>query len=125
MAAAAAEVVERLGLADRPAAYRAVAAEPTANAQIAKAREIAARSNGQSDPGTQPSTRLGALVQAWNDAGKNAQRKFLDSIGHSRCKQGSPPTHARQHSAKKAGQSGVTHDLNQSLKPQFDLFGGR
>ena len=126
MTAAAAEVVEELGLADKPLAYRAVAAEPNAKAQIAKARQIATRARQrQKRPRDSAPYVLGALVQAWNTAGKNAQRKFLDLIGHSACKQAIPASRLRRHSAKKSDGSDLKHDLNQSLKPQLDLFGGR
>jgi ParB family chromosome partitioning protein len=84
LAVPAVTVITELGLADNPAVYRAVAAEPTAEAQIAKARELGDRS------GKKPSSctsrdhdlRLAVLMAAWKEAEGTVQREFLVRIGH-------------------------------------------
>jgi ParB/RepB/Spo0J family partition protein len=82
--AAAAEITN-LRLANSPAAYREIAAEPTTEAQIAKARAIA---NGKKQPALEMAAeltarQLAALQSAWRKAGQEARRKFLMSIGQS------------------------------------------
>jgi len=123
MTAAVAEVVEELGLADKPLAYKAVAAEPNAEAQMAKARQIATeRQQRQTKPQARAGTRLGSLVQAWNSAGKKAQAQFLELIGHSQGKQAIPPSRVRWPFTKANDRSGLKHSLGQGRKHQLDLF---
>jgi len=83
----AAAVVTELGLAENPTAYRAVAAEPTAKAQIAKAREIAGKKakRGATTVIKAHGAQLDALVAAWKDARSAARREFLTWIGHAEC----------------------------------------
>jgi ParB family chromosome partitioning protein len=88
LAEPAVTVITELGLADNPAVYRAVAAEPTADAQIAKAHELANRrakrpsSSARNDHGP----RLAALMTAWTKAGEAVQGEFLIRIGHAACR---------------------------------------
>jgi len=83
----AAAVVTELGLAGSPTAYRAVAAEPTSKAQIAKAREIAGSKakRGASTVIKARSSQVDALMAAWKDARAAARREFLTWIGHADC----------------------------------------
>jgi hypothetical protein len=92
-----AEVVADLGLADKPADYRAVAAEVTVEAQIAKAQEIAASENGMR-PILAAKTRisqLATLIEAWKNAPAPARQAFLVEIGHAAC-QHKPPSPLRR-----------------------------
>jgi len=84
----AAAIVTELGLADNPAAYRAVAAEPTAKAQIAKAREIAGKKakRGASTVIKARGPQVDQLMAAWKGARAAARREFLTKIGHANCR---------------------------------------
>jgi ParB family chromosome partitioning protein len=83
----AAAVVTELGLADNPTAYRAVAAAPTAKAQVAKAREIAGnKAKGHANTVIKArGSQVDALMAAWKDARAAARREFLTGIGHAGC----------------------------------------
>jgi len=83
----AAAAVTELGLADNPTAYRAVAAEPTAKAQIAKAREIAGnKAKGSPSPVIKArGSQVDALMAAWKAAQSATRREFLSWIGHAGC----------------------------------------
>jgi ParB family chromosome partitioning protein len=97
MSAAVAEVVADLGLADKPADYRAVAAEVTVEAQIAKAQEIAA-SESKMRPILAAKTRisqLATLIETWKNAPAPVRQAFLVEIGHAAC-QHKPPSPFRR-----------------------------
>ncbi len=87
MTPSAAAVVDKLGLADNPTAYRSIADEPTTRAQIAKAREIVAKRKARPPKPATKSLRiqLAALVAAWKKAKSQARKEFLRGIGHEDC----------------------------------------
>ena len=83
----AATVIADLGLANSPGAYRSIALEPTAEAQVAKAREIASQKEEAAPAPTGTSLEGGtaALIVAWKNASSAERRHFLRLIGHSDC----------------------------------------
>jgi hypothetical protein len=107
----AAAIVAELGLADNPTAYRVVAAEPTAKAQIAKAREIASnKSKGVAGSIAKAwGSQVDALLAAWKHARVGPRREFLKNIGHAHCRAtaeaGGPGT--PRHAPKIEGAPGV------------------
>lgn len=107
----AAAIVAELGLADNPAAYRAVAAEPTAKAQIAKAREIAGQkaTGGDSTVLKARGSQVDALVAAWKAARNAARREFLARIGHADCRAmaGAEAAGMRRHAPQGGSVTGV------------------
>lgn len=80
-------IISELGLADDPTAYRAIAAEPTVEAQVAKAHEIAGKKplGGLSPVIKARSSQVNGLMAAWKDARSAARREFLMKIGHANC----------------------------------------
>ncbi len=124
---AAAAGVAELGLADKPVAYRAVAAEPTEAAQIAKAREIAGR-EGRGHRGSKKqdrSSQVKNLMQAWEKAAASARQTLLAKIGHAGCRKADTSQTGRRHS--RVGGNGAAPIGRQRGKPkatgaQLDLW---
>jgi ParB-like chromosome segregation protein Spo0J len=123
----AAAAITDLGLANSPNAYRAIAAEPTTEAQIAKAREIATHKEQDTDraAGRLPAnTGTTALVAAWDIACPAVQQEFLRLIGHSDCEGRSRAARSLRLSAKPNGSPKGVAEVRSSLPPSEQLVLG-
>src|SRR4029077_10981025 len=124
MSAVVVEAVADLGLADKPADYRAVAAEVTVEAQIAKAQEIAASENGIR-PILAAKTRisqLATLIEAWKSARTPARQAFLVEIGHAAC-QHKPHSPLRRTPATGPATTNKDDDIQPPRAQQLELDG--
>jgi ParB-like chromosome segregation protein Spo0J len=124
----AAAAIVHLGLADNPSAYRAIAAEATVKAQLAKARQIAA---GRSKRGPKSSTKApgpqaAALMAAWTKARAGERREFLRGIGHGDCSaaSGRKTSDSSSHRSRSGSRSeaGVKRSPSRPEKRQLELL---